>query len=75
MMTTFRVILFVAGGALLAVAFRDLQTDGWSRWATIAFIGCLGALLVTVAILWQRFAAMVLRQIAPDKVFNGPPDG
>ena len=75
MVTAFRIALFVVGGALLVVAFGDLQAHGWSRWATITFMGALGTVLAAVAIFWSRFVAMVLRQIAPDKVFNGPPDG
>ena len=41
-------------------------------WVTTLFFGAVGLSLAILAILWRRFVAMFLAQIAPDKVFNGP---
>ena len=79
MVTVFRIVLFIVGATLLTIAAGDLiesgQAERWSKWVTIALLASLGGMLAAVAIFWRRFSGMVLRQIAPDKVFNGPAGG
>lgn len=44
-------------------------------WSSVVLVGSVGAILLLIAALWRPFGATVMRQIAPDKVFNGAADG
>ena len=78
-MTLFRSLVFLVGAALVTLAgiafvepdlVRSLPGDV-SPW----FVGLGGAAVVLVSVFWRALRRMVLRQVAPDKVFNGPGPG
>jgi hypothetical protein len=74
-MTLFRILVFLLGIAMMTMAGvsviePDLLTSHPGRLPPV-LTAFAGAAVLSVAIFWRRFCRMVLRQVAPDKVFNG----
>lgn len=44
-------------------------------WIAAGSVGGVGLFFIGLALFWRQFLEMVMRQIAPDKVFNGPAPG
>ena len=73
-MVLFRVLVLLLGTAMVTIAGFALIEPGVLRWLpgrSPVIAGFAGAAVLAVAIFWRRFCRMVLRQVAPDKVFNG----
>jgi hypothetical protein len=53
-----------------ANASRSLISTA-TPWASVLAVGLPGAVFLGLAVFWRSFGRMLLRQLAPDKVFNG----
>jgi hypothetical protein len=74
MQIAFRMVLFALGAVFAGLSAFGSWRFSEHPWTLVGLI-LLAALFLSVAIFWRAFLAIVLRQIGPDKVFNGPPEG